>query len=81
MPEIRFRTGQVIPVDGSRDFRYIIFIQKIFRKQDVVTIRMRQVLYLHRVRVKLISLNSLLYEQVIIHLRRVRRAKIMPLIL
>ena len=81
MPEIRSRTGQVIPVDGSRDFRYIIFIQKIFRKQDVVTIRMRQVLYLHRVRVKLISLNSLLYEQVIIHLRRVRKAKIMPLIL
>ena len=75
------RTGQVIQADGSQDFRYIIFIQKIFRKQDVDISQMQQVLCLNQVKAKLISLSSLLYVQVIILLRKVQKVKIMPLIL
>ncbi len=43
--EVLIRIGQVIPVDGSQDFRCITFIPKIFRKRDVVITQMLQVLY------------------------------------
>ena len=81
MQVILTRTGQVIPADGSQDFRYIIFTQKIFRKQDVDITQMQQALCSHRVRAQRTSLNSLLYVQVITLLRKVQKVKIMHLIL